>query len=186
MNVKNIMRSAAEILALNDVVQYLDGELDVSDDITENINQLILAVNMVNNTIASSYIELLGEAKVKSVGTVLPYSSITDKAIIEIKSVVGSSNEKVSYKILPEGLLINYVGECKIEYSFFPDKLTITSDVDYYLKINEITFAMGVVGEYLYIKGDVNDAYMWDKRFKNSIFNTLRPRRSVVLPARRW
>ena len=52
--------------------------------------------------------------------------------------------------------------------------------------MNKYIFAMGVFAEYLYIKGNIDDAYMWDKRFKNSMINIVRPRRNITIPERRW
>ena len=84
------------------------------------------------------------------------------------------------------GVKVDKVGDYFVEYSYFPNKVSINDDIDYYLKLNELTFAMGVVGEYYYLKGAIDDACMWDKRFKSSMFNLLRPKRSVSIPARRW
>jgi len=186
MLVKNIMITSAEFLDLKNVVKYLNGDIEESEELLEESNNLLLAVNMVNNSIASSYIELLASKKIMVNTDIVSYSDISEKSIIEIKNVLNGFSQKVGYKILPEGLSLSSKGEMCIEYSYFPDKVSIESDINYYLKLNEMTFAIGVVAEYLYIKGAIDDAYLWDKRFKNSMFNLLRPKRNIVLPARRW
>ena len=186
MLVKNIIKMSAEYLDLKEVVKYLNNEIDSTADIADEIANLMLAINMVNNNIASSYIELLAEKKLYVSEDVTQYSAISNRSIIDVKKVLSLSGKKINFKILPEGLKIEFSGDVVIEYSYFPDMLNLADEINYYLKMNEITFAVGVVAEYLYIKGDVDDAYVWDKRFKNTIFNLIRPRRNIVLPARRW
>lgn len=186
MLVKNIIKKSAEFLNLNNVKKYLDNELEITDEIESDINTFLLSVNMVNNTIASSYIELISDVEIDVSDGLIPYSEISDKSIIEIKSVTTTGGEKIDYKLYPEGVKIDEFSKVKIEYTYFPSEVTIDDEIDYFLKVNEITFAMGVVGEYLYIKGAIDDASVWDKRFKQSLFNVIRPKRNIVLPAKRW
>jgi len=186
MIVKNIIKMSAEFLDLKNVIKYLSDEIESSEDVLEEVSNLLLGVNMVNNNIASSYIELIGEKKINCKKLVIPYSEISDKSIIEIKSIVSTGGKKVGFKIMPDGVSLDSVGDYVITFSYFPEKVTLDDEINYYLKLNEITFAMGVVGEYLYIKGVIDDAYMWDKRFKNTMFNLLRPKRNIVMPAKRW
>ena len=186
MKVNNILRTTAEYLDLKSVIKYLDGDIDINEEISGDINNLLIAINMVNNNVASSYIELIGEAEIDVRDKLLEFSAITNKSIIEIKNIESQNGTKVSFKIFPEGVKLEKFGMCKIEYTYFPDKVTIDDEINHYLKLNEITFSMGVAGEYLYIKGSLDDAYMWDKRFKSALFNLLRPKRNIVLPSKRW
>lgn len=185
MEVKEIIKLSAEFLNMKNIVDYLSGSLEASEDMDNDINNFLLAVNMVNNNIASSYIDLIGCKDIMCFTGKISYSDITDKNIVEIRNVYNLNGDSVSFKVMPDGLFVDS-GEYKIEYSYFPDRVDINSKINHYLKLNEITFAMGVVGEYLFIKGAVDDAYMWDKRFKNSMFNLLRPKRNLIMPARRW
>lgn len=91
----------------------------------------------------------------------------------------------IDYKILPDGITC-VKGNIKITYSYFPDKLAIDDSINYYLKVNDLVFALGVAGEYLYLKGAIDDAYMWDKRFKQNMLNLLRPKRNVIVKQRMW
>ena len=186
MLVKEILKISADFLELKNVKKYLNSEVEISDEIEEEINNLLLGLNMVNNTIAASYIDLNGIKKIDTNNKVIPFSDISQKSIIEIKSVESIAGNLLGFKIMPDGLLVDTAGSCVVKYTYFPDRLELDSEINYYLKLNEITVAMGVVGEYLYIKGVLDDAYMWDKRFKSAMFNLLRPKRNIVMPARRW
>ena len=64
--------------------------------------------------------------------------------------------------------------------------VTINDSVDYFGKLSELLFAYAVTAEYLFLKGQIDDAYMWDKRFKSSILSIQRPTKNIVMPKRRW
>jgi len=56
MKVKDIIISTANILNLKKVIEYLNNEIELTTDIQEELNNLLLAVNMTNNNIATHYI----------------------------------------------------------------------------------------------------------------------------------
>lgn len=185
MLVKNIIKSAVKLLNKKDVLLSLDkSEID-DESVIEDLDDLLLATNLVNNTIASSYIELIKTSDVVCLNNVIKFSDISANNIIEIKTIKNNEGYVVDYKINYDGIHIDN-GNYIIEYSYFPTEVTIDSNIDYYTKLNDLTFAMGVVGEYLFLKGSIDEGAIWDKRFKQSLFNCVRPRRSIVMPKRRW
>lgn len=188
MLVKNIIKKCAEFLKLNDVIDYLNDEATtMTNDVSEDMSMLLLAVNMVNNNIASSYIDLIGTNTINcDTDVIVPFSTISTSQIIDIKSVKTSCGENVGFHILSRGVKVDNAGRFEFTYSYFPSEVTIDSNIDYYLKINELTFALGVVGEFLFFRGDIEEASIWDKRFKQNLFNLVRPRRDVVMPKRSW
>lgn len=186
MLVKNIIKKSAEFLKLKDVIEWLENDEKMSDDVSEIINDMMLAVNMVNTNIASSYIELIDEKDLNvSFGKNISFSNISSHPIIEIKSIKNVDGDDVKFKIFPSGLVIYASGKVNIEYTYFPNELNLSDSIDYYLKMNELTFAIGVVGEYLYLNGALDEASIWEKRFKNNLFNLVRPKKNIVLPQRR-
>jgi len=185
MKVKDIIISTANILNLKKVIEYLNNEIELTTDIQEELNNLLLAVNMTNNNIATHYIELIDKVKIYNDKDVLLYSLISDKDIIEIKKVYNSLNEEIDFDLTSTGIFVTK-GNISIEFSYFPNNLTIDDSIDYYTKVNTLTMSLGVAGEYLFLKGAVDDAYMWDKRFKSNLFSLLRPKRNIRIPARRW
>lgn len=187
MFVKEIIKVSAEYLDIKNLIDFIDGKVESNDEIQSDINSLVLAVNMVNSFVASSYIELI------NVKDVMPdkdgkinYIDIDENGVIEIKNITSNSGEKIAFKCMPSGVVLDNDTLCKIEYSYFPSRVIFEDNIDYFSKLNKYIFAMGVVSEYLYLKGNIDDAYMWDKRFKNSIMNIVRPRRSITIPERRW
>jgi len=185
MIVKNIIKNTAQILKLNDVYDYINDKIeDIDNHVLEDVEMLILAVNMVSNSIASNYIELIGKTVVENTGEILPFYNISNKSLIEIKKVF-VNNKSVDFKVLPEGVKMP-IGRAEILFSYFPDDVGIDDEINCFTKVNELIFAQGVAGEYLFLKGAIEDAYMWDKKFKQSLINLLRPKKNFSLRARRW
>lgn len=187
MFVKDIIKISAEFLEQKELVNCIENNTEFSDEINEDIRLFLLAVNMVNSNIASSYIELVNSKEIMpDYDNKIYYKNLDDKGVIEIKKVRTSSGVNLDYKCMPDCIVLDNNSPCVVEYSYFPNKVNFDSDIDYFLKLNSYIFAMGVAAEYLYIKGNIDDAYMWDKKFKNSIFNLLRPKRNITIPQRRW
>lgn len=188
MLVKNIIKKSAELLGFKNVVNYLDGNIEADKDIEDDVKLFLIGVNMVNANVASSYMELIGSNRViAELFNRISYSEISpNNSIIEIKKITKLNGESVSFKLFPDGVEVLSGGDLIIEYSYFPNEVSIDDSIDYYLKLNEIIFALGVVGEFLYIKGAIEEAVMWDKKFKQNMFNLTRPKRNIVMPVKEW
>ena len=186
MLVKDVLKLCADYLNLKELKDYLDGNVLINNDIEEDLNNLLLAVNMVNSNLAANYFEL-----VKTIDFIEPvsefeYSDLSENGVIDIKSVLNRSGKSLGFQCLPEKCKLDQKESVVVTFSYFPPKVTSDSNITHYSKLNDVTFAMGVVAEYLFIKGAIDDAYMWDKRFKSSIFGLMRPRKNIIMPAREW
>lgn len=189
MLVKDIVNKASEILELKNACEYLKSILDepsekIQNGVKDELNLLINAVNLVNVKIATNYIELIDVSRISNVSDVLPYLTITSKNIIDIKSV-RKNGLKVPFRVSPMGL-ITEKGALEIEYAYYPEDVDVTDDIRYDKGVNLTTFATGVVAEYLYIKGDAEEGYIWENKFKNYMDGATRQRRNITLKSRRW
>lgn len=189
MKVKDVVIDVCKLLGYNELISYLENNTisDIDNSILQDLNLIELAVNMTNNIVASNYIELIDECEIKANSNKILFSQITTKNIIEIKSVKDINGCEIKYLINSTGIIFDNIGSVvKIAYSYFPNSVTINDDIDYYLKMNSLLFAEGVVSQYLFLKGDTENACAWDKRFKNSLFVLLRPKKNIVMPSKRW
>lgn len=181
MLVGTLVKEAAKILGIFDEV-VKDGNIVSSK---ESID-LLMAVNLTNNNIAANYIELVNTNEVSTKNGVIKFEDICKFGILEIKSIKKIDNvTEVQYSIKSDGVHVddgNYI----VEYSYFPNELILAGNIDYYTKINWCIFVQGVVAEYLFLKGDIENAHLWDKKFKFSLRGALRHRKGVFLPKRRW
>lgn len=209
MYVKDIIKSVADILDLTEIKDYLNKLNNASIDentgndstdsstssstnesteivVPDTLNDLLLAVNITNNNLASNYYELLAKTNVVSSNSIIKFSKITDKNILEIKSIENINGTKIDFKIMGDGIHLLQDCSCVVEYSYLPDEVKFDDDIDYYLKVNTLLFSYGVASEYLFLKSDIEDAYNWDLKFKNTLFAMSRPKRSIYFPSKRW
>lgn len=186
MIVKDIIKNTAKLLNLSDVLSYYKDEtIAPSDDVIATIEDLLLATNTINNYIASLYFELTTSSTVNSVNGKITFSTITSRDIVEIKNIKDVYGSDVQFKIMSDGVYVSD-GKYDIVYSYLPGEVKIDDEIDYYQKLNALMFAYGVAGEYLFLKGNVEEAYVWDKRFKDLLFSLSRPRRNISIPSERW
>ena len=187
MLVKDIIKVGAEYLDIKDVIDYVENKIELNDEIEQEINTFLLAINMVNSGIASSYLELvMSKELLPDSNNKISYDKIDSRGVIDVRKVQDKSGAKLDFKVMPGGVILDENCLCEIEYSCFPAPVNFDDEINYYTKINKYIFAMGVVAEYLYLKGNIDDAYSWDKRFKNYMLNLKRPRRNIIMPSRRW
>ena len=183
ISVKGVLKSVVGLLGLSDLVPYFSGE-NISVGGMQEIDNLVVATNMAIGNIAANYLSVYDKVKVVAKDENIKFSNITDKAILQIKRVT-RNGDKIDFKVRNDCLELSN-GECEILYSYFPDMVTINDNIDYFGKLNELLFAYAVAAEYLFLKGQIDDAYMWDKRFKASILSIQRPAKNIVMPKRRW
>lgn len=203
MLVKDIIKKSAEILGLDDILDYyntlstttqsVDASAESSSETTQEpsqelldaIKKLLLCVNLTNNTIASQYFEIIGKTSVKCENGVVAISDISSQEIVDIKYVLDSDGKKMKFHVWADGVHMP-IGNWDVVYSYLPSELGEDDNVNYYTKINSTLFAYGIVAEYLFLIGDIESAYSWDKRFKEELFALSRPRRCVDMPSKRW
>lgn len=182
MIVKNILIEASKLLGLNDMLQYLNNKCETCDE--DELSSLVVATNMAINNISANYINVCNRVKVSSTNGQIKFSKISDKSIIQIKKVL-KNNLPIKFKVHSDCIEVDN-GEYEVVYSFFPDSVYLKDEIDYFPQLNELLFAYAVVAEYLFLKGQIDDAYVWDKRFKASMLSIQRPTRNITIPKRRW
>lgn len=185
MKVNNIIKKAAKILGIDNVYDYLNGEIELSESISQDVEKLLLACNIVNGIIASQYVEVIDVINTEVHNGSILVTDFTDKNIIEIKEITNGNGAPIEYKIISGQIFVD-ASFVNVKFSYFPNDVNIDDTIDYYLKIDEYVFAQGVVGEYLFLKGDFEESYIYDARFKNAISSVLRPKRNIITPSKRW
>lgn len=187
MLVKNIIKKSADFLGYKNIVKYLNEEIELNSEIEYELNNFLIGVNMINNNIASNYIELCGKSQVVvNSNMLIPYNSVSSNVIIEVKKITTLAGNEINFCVYPDGINVDGNGSVIVYFTYFPSEVGLGDSINHYLKVNEIIFAMGVVGEYLYIKGAIDNASIWDKRFKQNMYNLVRPKRNLIMPAKRW
>ncbi|MBE5738283.1 MAG: hypothetical protein E7354_00910 [Clostridiales bacterium] len=183
MQVKEVIKKSANILELSDVVDYLNSVKESLED-TKELDDLIVATNMAINNISANYISVCERKKISSNDGIVYFSDLTYKPVIQVKKVL-KDGKPIRFRVHNDCIELGE-GQYEIVYSYFPDIVTMSDDIDYFPQLSELIFSYSVVAEYLFLKGQIDDAYMWDKRFKSCLLSIKRPCRNIMLPKRRW
>ena len=165
------------------------GDETIVDNITydeDEFNLLLACVNLVNNTIATDYIKLTDVVSVSNDADKILFSDLTNKNILDIVSVKDKFGSSLKFNVETDGLIVPH-GDIKIKFAYFPELVGIEDKIDCYTThMTERVFAYGVLSEYFYIKGNFNDASMWDVRFKQALLSITAKLGEIKMPKRLW
>ena len=185
MQVKNVIKLSAEMLNLEQTIQYLAGAETLDGQTNKSDADILLrCFNLVVNEIAAEYRVF---SKLKNIDTqngVIEYPQI-DNQIISVNAVY-KDGKTVRYKSMPN-FISTSPGGVSVEYSYMPENCEIEDNIDLSgTKIPERIIAYGVCAEYSIISGAYDEGLMWDKRFKDSLFSSLKKTKKLSVPLRRW
>ncbi len=184
MIVKKILLSVCTMLQLTELASEIE-----QDETSEEVKLMLACVNYVNNIIATDYIKIYKtvEISVEDSAQEIEFSQISSHTFLGVKSVIDESGNKINFTVTDSGLKVYKNGKMKVCFAYFPDELLLDDSItNYKTKINERIFAYGVAAEYLFIKGIVDDASMWDERFKRELLTITRKLKSTILPIRKF
>lgn len=188
MTIKSILKIAGLFLGKNDVVSALDLQnlSSASQSIQDEINLLVKCLNLAYMEVASDYIPLLYKENITLEDGKLNFSGLT-KTLIDVVSLKDKDGFRLKYKLFPSYLQTSE-NQVEITYSYQPTELTsVGSTIESFAgKISEKVLAFGTLMEYCFISGLYEDAEIWEKRFKDSLFVCSRKKSGMKLPSRRW
>ena len=184
MKVKEILKNCAVLL--DDLTLYKcieKGEYTPQENEIKDL--LIECTNLTNARIASEYVFLKEEVEKQTQNGEIFLKDLSDKRVYD---VVGVKKEGYSVKFsVKNGYLYTESGNIKIEFAYLPEKHAIDDTIDYYSgRVSERVFAYGVVAEYLTIKGNVDDANVWNEKFVSALSQSYKKHREIIVPRRRW
>jgi len=190
VSMKDCLQLCAVFLQFENVLALLsdDGGVNLSDeDKTEaerELNMLLRCANLVIHEIASEYVHLKTYESFNTTDGHIRYSDFL-KQPVDIYSVKKEGNF-CRFKLYPSEL-ITQEGDVEVYYTYLPDKVETTGNLDFEEgKVNGRIIAYGTAAEYCVICGLYEEAVIWDKRYKDSLFNSVKSIKSVTLPERKW
>jgi len=185
MEINKILRTSATMLQLKNIEEIFRNVDTINDVDNEDLELLLNCINLVCNTIATDYINIVDSNTVNNTGLV-KWKDISNSPIYKIIKVKNCYGQTIPFVVTQDGLECEK-GTIKIIYTKFPKEYSYNEQIkEFNSLLTERIFAMGVVSEFLFIKGNSDDASVWEDRFKNSMRNIVRTQKEVKLPKRRW
>ena len=186
MEVNKILKLSATLLQLNGLDEIIDNSEFLRENDNDDLKLLMKSINLVTNLIATDYINLTKTKKVNNRSGIVKFKDLADEAIYKIIKVKNVFGENIPFKITSDGIDC-LQGSVVVTYSYFPKEYSYNDNIDVFdMGLTERVVAFGVVSEYLFIKGNSDDASVWEDRFKNGMRPIVRHRHEVVMPKRRW
>lgn len=184
MTMKDCISKAAVFLQLEDVAKALEGGAEIGEAENAVIKQLILCGNLVLSEIACDYFQLKTSEKIVSCNREVQYKNFK-KDIIDIYRV--SQNDiTIPIKQYYGYFTVPTEGEFCVEYSFLPPPYNLEDNIDYTSRISDRTVAYGIACEYCLVSGSVDEAVLWDKRYRDSLHNAEIKKNEMRVKMRRW
>lgn len=185
LQVENIIRNSAVLLNDEQFLREYDlNELSAQSQTI--LDRFVECVNIINRQIATKYCPIKNKKVLKSNNGKILLSLITSEEVIEITQVL-LNDDKIMFTIENGYLVTNTQGVLTFYYNIMPKTLTKSDVINYYYnRVNENIFAYGVVSEYLYIMGNIDEAKIWEEKFENAISSAGTIRKGVIMPQRRW
>ena len=118
MKVIDIVKDASKMLCIKEVIDSIENnDLD-----NEELQYMLIAVNVVNNNIASNYIEVLNSCKASTNTGIIKFSEVSSNDIIEIKSVTSvKDNSEASYSVKCDGIHVENTDEAEKGFVYISD-----------------------------------------------------------------
>ncbi len=179
MNIKQIVKTTAMLMAREDVVNYLANQTQsASRETLETVDLLTRLTGLVITELAEGLIPLKAEKQFEGVLEV-PFSQL-DYNTIEILAVKGLNGKDVFFTVTDKRI-ISYEGITKVVYAYSPDTYDLNSEVGTFTsRVSVGALSYGVAAEYCIVSGRFEEAVNWNKRYVTAIENLLTPKNRVA------
>ncbi len=193
MEVKSIIRKVLEILQNVDLYSRItsnDATITLTSEEILERDIIIDCINLVQQNIATNYFNLIDTFQINNTYDVLPYSKISTLQIFNIISVKNTKNEVLKYTLKPSGIVTNKC-DIVIKYAYLPKGVTINDNITTFpIGVSERIFVYGVVSEYMFVKGNIDEYNVWQNKFETEIENVKNNAKKIChsanLKRRRW
>jgi len=193
--VKEIIQYASALLQMDELhediasgnVATVDGVAVVTDKPHLNgaLRQLLICANLVITEVASYYLPLRARQTIKTTANgSITFARFRHRRVVDLIRVT-KGGSSVRYERRPDRIVLPR-GTYEIEYTYLPPTLRLEDRQPFAHKIGARILALGTVCEYCIINSMLDEAVMWDKRYRDAVLAAAMPKREVRLPRRRW
>lgn len=187
MNVLECVRFATEFLCMTTLSDYIDGGCkdSLSDNDMADYTSLCMCSITVLHEVATELVPLTDEADIEIVDGKISYDMFPYTAI-EILKVV-KEGKRVPITSYYNGICLNETGTVTVTYNRLPYLGDMYETLDWKdSRVNARNIGLGIAAEFSLKNGMVDDAIIWDKRYKDSLAASLVVNRPQSIKRRRW
>ena len=184
MKVKDVIISALNILSRSDLAKSVSSDTALDAEGQETVNTLMYCYNSVEDELARKYFPLTATDQLKSENGKFLYLYFS-RTPVRIKSVKVDGKD-VKY-VLETVQLVTDAKKITVEYEYAPSKKNIDGVSELRDTVGQHIMAFGVVSEYFLINGEIEEAELWESKYRKSIDEVQRALPcGGTIPPRRW
>ncbi len=191
MTVLEILKNASYYLNLDvEFAPYFEETPTItpSEETAREWEKMLKSFNLLLKSIATGRIALTKEEEIVFNAKGEFSLSGLDQKFHDVQRIVGYNGLVFASKTNDGKLKANYVGPAMLNYSFVPEDLKTTDDVQFFDGvIDELVFSYGVCYVYCEMCSLFDDAQMWQEKFENAINDCMRRgMQQKIMRVRRW
>lgn len=188
LNVKNVIESASNMLNI-DELKDIDYTTNLDGRAESILNDLIYCFNEVYQELLTDYFPIVIEEEMTLDKTRRIMFSNLSKRILRLYAILDENYQSLSYVVLSSYARLNCpIKKVIVRYSYLPSLAqTVNDELDCAnLGITERIMALGVSAEYCLYRGKMNEASIFEQKYKNSIESAKLPTKRMSVKSRRW
>ncbi len=182
MKLYEVMEIALMYLGLNDEIKVQGGNRTPISN--KKLKILLRCANVIYGEIASDYLGLKKKETLAVIEGKIAYQSFAQRVIDVIK--VLKDGEKIDFTVYPNYLEVSGQGLVDVVYHYLPEDLTLDDEIAYGTGLSPVTFAAGIAGEYSLVNNMYDEAFAFEKKFREGLRAALTSGKSRHIKARRW
>ncbi|MDD2226955.1 MAG: hypothetical protein PHH71_00005 [Clostridia bacterium] len=189
MKVKDIIEITLVLVGKNSLLDTSMFNPQITEPLTneqeKELGYLEKCFNLVYKEVSADYLPLMYEETITFKNGEFALNQL-DNSILDIYKLYDNSYGDISYRLFP-----NYIKAdatvANIIYSFLPENLELDDEVIFFGgKLLPQVLAYGIAREYCLINGELTEADIWEKRFKDGIQTEMRKKSQIQIKPRRW
>jgi hypothetical protein len=188
MKVKEIIETSLVLLGRNELLETSLFDENATNEITDaqqkEIDFLVRCFNLIYKETSADYLPLFYEEKIIFKNGQFEFNLLT-QSILDVYRLYDDNDNNILYKLFSNYIKAN-TNSANIIYSFMPDDLNFDDDTLFAGKLLPQVLAYGVAREYCLIRGEHNEADIWEKRYKDGIKMAMRKKSEIKLKPRKW
>ena len=182
MKVKDVILLAATLLGCEEDVRYYIEDED--EEYAQKAEMLLHCLHLVENELALDYFPLVAEQEVRADSGKIVFSNLS-KDIVRVIKVMDENENSMAYQLFPS-YLMTQAGTVKVVYSYTPSQKDWDENIDFTLYVSQRLLAYGIAAEYCTAMGRLEEANIWDEKYKDAIEAAYKVQSGGTMPSRRW
>ncbi len=184
MKVKDVIISALNILGRSGLAASLADGDELTAEERETVDTLLYCFNATEDEVARNYMPLFAREELSSPDGEYFYASFINPPV-KIKRVT-AAGAAAEYELFPQYMAVN-AKKITVEYEYAPSKKRLEGSSDFGGEVGEYLLALGAASEYCLINGEIEEAELWENKYRREIDRAQRKLPSCgSVPPRRW